>query len=144
MRRIFLAGLIFLLTQCGPAAKSRQSLSSIPAEFIGKFKDDYGISYSISNDKWIQHPNAVYHLISYNSRGKYFIAKNDDKNPSEAGLYSRIDIMEFQNMEPFRWGFCLTAYKAKTVEEAIATAAADRNDPKKGCGGYPFSRMKRD
>lgn len=144
MKRIFLIGLLFVLTQCGPAAKNRQTLSSVPAAFIGNFKDDYGISYSISNDKWVQHPNAVYHLISYNSAEKYFIAKNDDKNPSEAGLYSRIDVMEFQNMEPFRWGFCLTAYKAKTVEEAIATAAADRSNPKKGCGGYPFSRMKRD
>ncbi len=144
MRKLFFIGLLIVFTQCGPAAKNKQSLSSIPSHFIGNFKDDYGIAYTISNREWIQHPGVVYHLISYNSSGNYFIVRNDDKNPSEAGLYSRIDMMEFQNMEPYGWGFCLTAYKAKTPEEAIATAAADRSNPKKGCGGYPFSRMKKE
>lgn len=144
MNKIFLTGLLVVLIHCGPAAKNKQSLSSIPAEFIGNFKDDYGIKYTISNSQWIQHPGIIYHLISYNSSEKYFIARNDGKNPSEAGLYSRIDVMDFQNMEPFRWGFCLTAYKAQTPEEAIAAAAADLSNPRKGCGGFPFSRMKRE
>ncbi len=144
MRRSFFIGILILFTQCGPAAKNKQSLSAIPAGFIGNFKDDYDIRYTISDRAFIQHPGIIYHLISYNSSEKYFIARNDDKNPSEAGLYSRIDVMEFKGMEPYTWGFCLTAYKAKTAEEAIATAAADRNNPKKGCGGFPFSRMKRE
>lgn len=121
----------------------RSTISNIPQNIKGNFKDDYDIAYTINDSVWIQHPNVKYHLISYDSKGKYFIAGNDAKNPSEAGLYTRIDITHFENMEPFRWGFCLTKYNAKTIEEAMAAASADRANPRKGCGGYPFSRMKR-
>jgi len=136
--------LILAFANCkGPSKINDASPEAIPADMLGDFKDDYNISYTITEKEWIQHPDARYHLISYNEKEQYFVARNDEKNPSEAGLYSRIDVMYFQNMGPFHWGFCLTAYKAKTAEEAIATAAADRNNPKKGCGGFPFSRMKR-
>jgi len=99
--------------------------------------------YTINDSVWIQHPGIKYHLLNYNSKGQFFIAKNDTANPGEAGLYTRIDITHFENMEPFLWGFCLTVYNAVTAEEAAATPSGDRNNPKKGCGGYPFSRMKR-
>jgi hypothetical protein len=65
------------------------------------------------------------------------------KNPGDAGLYTRIDFMQFNNMQSWLWGYCLTAYNAKTDAIAEAAAQADRANPKKGCGGYPFSRMKR-
>jgi hypothetical protein len=51
--------------------------------------------------------------------------------------------MDFSNMEPFRWGFCFTVYDANTDSLAEVTAHADRQNPKKGCNGFPFSRMKR-
>lgn len=144
-RFAFFVILVFVLAGCGPSARGRSSsLESIPKELMGNFKDDYGISYSINDSVWIQHPNIKYHFIAYNSNEKYFIAGNDDKNPSGGGLYSRIDIIYFSGMEPYRWGFCLTAYKAKTADEAMATKAADKDNPKKGCGGFPFSRMKRE
>lgn len=144
MNKIIAAFFFLAFAGCtGVKKTTSSSLKKIPAELLGNFNDDYDISYTINNDVWIQHPGIQYHLISYDSKGEYFIAKNDAGNPSEAGLYTRIDIMHFQGMEPFTWGFCLTAYKAKSIEEAIATASADRNNPKKGCGGYPFSRMKR-
>jgi len=79
----------------------------------------------------------------YNSAGQYFIAKNDDANPSDRGLFTRIDIMYFEDMEPWRWGFCLTAYKAASIQEAVDTVPADRSNPLKGCNGFPFTRMKR-
>ncbi len=144
-RLVFFVALVFTLTRCGPSARGRSSsLESIPKELMGNFKDDYGVSYSINDSVWIQHPNIKYRFIAYNSNEKYFIAKNDDKNPSEGGFYSRIDITYFSGMEPYRWGFCLTAYKAKTADEAMATKAADKDNPKKGCGGFPFSRMQRE
>ena len=117
-------------------------LDEIPASLLGNFRDDYGINYTINNRVWTQHPNIKYHLIEYNKDGQYFLAKNDDKNPSESGLFTRIDVMNFNGMKPYLWGFCLTAYNAKTLEEAASKLSADRNNPKKGCGGYPFSRMK--
>lgn len=126
------------------AAQNFQSVTdSIPSMVKGNFTDDYGIRYTISDSLWTQHPNAKYHIIKWNTKDQYLIARNDSKNPSEAGLYTRIDYMSFTNMEPFLWGFCLTIYNAPNDAAAEATAAADRVNPRKGCGGYPFSRMKR-
>ena len=115
----------------------------IPAFVLGNFMDDYGIRYNITDSLWTQKPGIRYHIIKWNTKEQWLIAKNDDKNPSEPGLYSRIDYMPFSNMKPFAWGFCLTVYNAKTDSIAEFSAKADRGNPKKGCGGFPFSRMKR-
>lgn len=110
---------------------------------IGEFTDDYKISYSISDSLWIQHPNMKFHIIKWNKKKQYLVAKNDSLNASDANKYTRIDYMQFEGMEPFKWGFCLTSYDAETDKIAEKTAYADRSNPKKGCNGYPFSRMKR-
>ena len=123
-------------------SRSHTLADTIPAEIRGNFNDDYGISYSISDSLWVQHPNIQYHIISCDTAAKYILAKNHADNPGEKGLYTRIDYMSFSNMAPFKWGFCLTVYDAKTIEEARTKAVADRLNPKKGCGGFPFSRMK--
>jgi hypothetical protein len=115
----------------------------IPSQLKGEFKDDYGIRYTINDTLWVQHPNIKYHIISWNNEGQYLLAINDKNNPSDKELYTRIDYMRFDNMKPFQWGFCLTVYDAKTIEDAKYKAAADRGNPRKGCGGFPFSRMKR-
>jgi hypothetical protein len=92
---------------------------------------------------WLQLPRTRFHIIRWNLSKQYLIAKNDVHNPGDGGQYTRIDFMQFTDMEPWKWGYCLTAYNAKTDAEAEATAAADREHPKKGCNGYPFSRMKK-
>ena len=115
---------------------------SIPYMF-GKFADDYDILYTVNDSLWIQEPGIKYHILKWNKIEQYFIAKNDDKNPSEAGLYTRIDYMQFKNMKPWLWGFCYTAYKAKNDSIAEQALSADRSNPIKGCNGYPFSRMKK-
>ncbi|MEO8770135.1 MAG: hypothetical protein ABI402_08625 [Ferruginibacter sp.] len=115
---------------------------TIPFMF-GYFNDDYDILYTINDSLWIQQPGIKYHILKWNKKEQYCIAKNDDKNPSEAGLYTRIDYMQFKNMKPWLWGFCYTAYKAKNDSIAEHALAADRSNPKKGCKGYPFSRMKK-
>lgn len=135
-----------LFFNCGPVNKINKvpALKNIPADMRGNFQDDYGIRYTISDTSWIQHSNIKYHLLSYDSAGQFFIARNAATNSGEPGLYTRIDVMRFENMEPWLWGFCLTIYNAKTIEEAITKQKADRTNPRKGCGGYPFSRMKRE
>ncbi len=114
-----------------------------PAFAIGSFTDDYGITYAINDTLWVQNPTTKYHIIKWNPEKQYLIAKNDNANPSDANKYTRIDYMVFKEMEPWQWGFCLTAYKAETDSIAEQMALADRQNPKKGCNGYPFSRMKR-
>ena len=116
---------------------------SVPVLLKGQFADDYDIRYTITDSLWTQHPNARYHILKWNTKEQYIIARNDDGNPGEKGLYSRIDYMLFSNMEPWRWGFCLTIYNAPSDSLAEAQAVADRKNPRKGCNGYPFSRMKR-
>ena len=116
---------------------------SIPVRFSGNFTDDYGIHYTITDTLWTQHSGINYHIIKWDTIGQYLLAKNDSHNPGEANLYTRIDYMWFENMAPFYWGFCLTVYDAKTPEEAETKARANRENPKKGCGGFPFSRMKK-
>lgn len=148
MKTLTICLFLFLLFFAG---KERRTLQihqevmndSIPAHLKGDFMDDYGIHYSISDRVWIQQPNVKYHIIRCNREEQYLIARNDHQNPGEAGLYTRIDYMSFDNMAPYLWGFCLTVYNAKTDSLAETTAQADKKNPKKGCNGFPFSRMKK-
>ncbi len=136
--------ILFMLTAFAEAyAYKVIGIDTIPLMIKGNFKDDYGIYYKINDVLWTQLPKAKYHIISSNSKEQFLIAKNDESNSSEPGLYTRIDYMTFNNMEPFLWGFCLTTYNAKTIDEALGKKVADRTNPRKGCNGFPFSRMKR-
>ncbi len=142
---IFVILLTTIFVACHTTLKSKNyNLQQIPKSLLGKFKDDYGSIYQIQPKEWIQDGNIKYHLLQYNKRENYFIAQNDNGNPSDRGLYSRIDIMYFENMKPWVWGYCLTTYKAASVQEAMNTVTVDRINPRKGCNGYPFSRMKRE
>ncbi len=113
-----------------------------PEFALGNFTDDYGISYTINDSLWVQNPNMKFSIIKWNPEKQYLVAKNDSSNKTDANKYTRIDYMTFTGMEPFKWGFCLTIYDAETDEIAEKTAYVDRQNPKKGCNGYPFSRMK--
>lgn len=139
-KTIILFLLVFAFAQ--GEARAQQSAKA-PAYMLGSFEDDYQIKYKVTDSLWLQLPNTKFHIIKWNTEQKYIIAKNDSKNPGDGNLYTRIDYMIFDNMEPWKWGYCLTAYNAPTDAAAEATAAADRANPKKGCGGYPFSRMKK-
>jgi len=141
----FLLSLFFFKNNNAVTTADRSAaIDSIPSMLKGEFVDDYDIRYTVNDSLLFMHPRAKYHIIKWNTKDQYFIAKNDTINPSEKGLYSRIDYMYFENMAPWDWGFCLTVYDAKTDAQAETQAVADRKNPRKGCNGYPFSRMKRD
>jgi hypothetical protein len=127
--------LLILFISLAHKSKGNTSITdSIPKQVLGNFIDDYGIRYTVTDTLWTQHSGINYHIIKWNIANQYIIARNDKANPSEAGLYTRIDYMSFQNMAPFHWGFCLTVYNAATETEAEIKAQADRQNPKKGCG----------
>ncbi|MEJ7625851.1 MAG: hypothetical protein WKF35_03225 [Ferruginibacter sp.] len=111
--------------------------------FKGKFTDDYSIRYTINDTLFLQEPGVRYRILLWNTTKQYIIAKNGAHNPTEKNLYTRIDYMKFTGMEPYHWGFCYTSYKAASKKEALLTIPADRLQPKKGCNGFPYSRMKR-
>jgi len=135
--------IVLLLIAFASIANAQTSKPKAPEFALGSFTDDYGISYTINDTLWIQNPKTKYHIIKWNPEKQYLVAKNDVGNKTDGNKYTRIDYMTFSGMEPYLWGFCLTAYDAETDEIAEKTAAADRQNPKKGCNGYPFSRMKR-
>ena len=137
---VFLAVLLFL---SNGEASAKHSSDTIPSFIKGSFSDDYGIGYVVSDTLWKQLPRAQYHIIESNAAGQYLIARNGSGNSTEPGLFSRIDYMRFNNMAPYEWGFCYTVYKASSVEEARNATPADRQNPRKGCNGFPFSRMKK-
>jgi len=148
MIKAFIIGAI-LFTLCKqqafsqPADSTHTVKKTLPAFLIGTFGDDYGITYTINDTLWIQHPGAKYHIIDFDTTEQYLLVQNDKANKTNGGLFTRIDYMNFTGMEPWRWGFCLTIYDAVTLEKAKATITADRKNPKVGCSGFPFSRMKR-
>lgn len=137
-----IAALLFLI-QCSPALRQPTHEKEIPELLLGHFTDDYGNHYSISRHEWVQHPGMRFKILEYHADGPFIIAQNHAANTQDAGLFTRIDITWFQNMLPWQWGFCLTEYKASSADAARAAPAALRATPKTGCGGYPFSRMKR-
>lgn len=122
---------------------TRLMVDSVPALLTGKFMDDYGNRYTITDSVWVQHPKSRYHIIKWNHAEQFIIAKNDSANTSGVGLFTRIDYTVLPNMEPYQWGFCLSVYDAKSESLAEGGYRADKKNPRTGCNGFPFSRMKR-
>ena len=144
LRFIFFLIIINNCVSCqssGMLAKNKTE--SIPAFVKGNFIDDYGIQFTIDDSVWTQLPNVKYHIIEWDTTAQFLLARNDKNNPGDQGLFTRIDYMLLPVMDPFKWGFCLTEYKARSMEEARAAVSADRLNTKTGCNDYPFSRMKR-
>lgn len=108
----------------------------------GEFTDDYGNTFAISATRLDQQPHGRFHLVEWHADSQYVIARNDAANRSDPGAWTRIDWMPLDGMSPYTWAFCFTAWKATTREAAQSTPAADRSNPRRGCNGYPFSRMR--
>jgi len=147
MRQLILSIFILALSYKGHSGQilngdALLTRDTIPGQLLGQFTDDYGIQYSITDTLWIQQPNVKYHIIRWDWKEGFILARNDNANPSEAGKYTRIDYLMLPDMQPWSWGFCLSVYDATSLELAEKTYAADKANPRKGCNGFPFSRMK--
>lgn len=134
--------IISLFLSCATVRQQTQAIH-LPAWMKGDFIDDYSIRYTMTDTLFTLHTSAIYHIIEWNEKQQYILAKNGANNPTEKGQYTRIDYMQFTGMEPYNWGFCLTVYNAPDAVTARNATPANRTEPKKGCNGFPFSRMKR-
>jgi hypothetical protein len=143
IRRRRLLPVILGLSVCGCVRDAPPGAESIPSFIVGEFIDDYGIRYSVRADEWVQHPDTRYRIRAWHASEQLLIAQNDSANPVDGGLWSRIDWVRLDESAGYEWAFCYAAYNAASREAAIATRATDRASPRIGCGGYPFSRMKR-
>ena len=132
------------IAACAPRVEdAARDSPGAPSQVLGEFEDDYGIGYSISEREWRQGSVFRFEIQQWHAGDKYLIARNHAGNPSDAGLWTRIDWVELEGMPPYEWAFCLSAYKAVTAAEAEQTTIANRDTPKTGCNGHPFSRMRR-
>ena len=145
--RMLAGSLLAGFALCGAVSQQPQQTPGErwpPAALVlGTFDDDYGSRHVVTREVWMHGKSARYEVVRWNAKEQYLIAHNAATNPSEAGLWSRIDWMPLENMPPFTWAFCMSAYKAKTFEEAEQTTIAKRDAPKTGCNGFPFTRMKK-
>lgn len=110
---------------------------------LGEFEDDYGITYSIGQALWFQQTRTGFHVVRWNPRAQYLIARNDEGNPGDVGRWTRIDWAPLLGIAPYAWAFCLSAYDAATADVAEQARTARRDNLRSGCNGYAFSRMKR-
>jgi hypothetical protein len=113
-----------------------------PSQLQGAFLDDYGNRFRISDTLWEQLPHGRFHIVEWHAAQQFFVAQNDAANSADANLWTRIDWMPLTGMAPYTWAFCMTAYQAPTRDSARNTTAPNRDVPRTGCNGYPFSRMR--
>ena len=140
---LILTGLLALTTYSVTAFAQVTPTSQAPELLRGAFRDDYGIRYNITDTVFSQGARLRYRVVSWHPAEQYLIAQNDRGNPADGGLYTRIDWLLLNDMAPWTWAYCLTAYRAPTADSARATPPAKRDTPRTGCNGFPFSRMQR-
>ena len=125
------------------AVTNSAHVSQAPAALLGAFTDDYGGRYRITSTAWQHGTRNRYDVVAWYPDSQFVIARNAETNPTDGGMWTRIDWMPLEGMAPYTWAFCLSAYKAPTREAAQATQVANRGTPRTGCSGFPFSRMQR-
>jgi hypothetical protein len=133
--------LLFHLSCTSSRQKSKDEVS-VPTYMQGTYEDDYGIQHEISDELWFQKPTLRYHIKEWNLEEQYLIAKNDSANLTDSNLWTRIDWVVLDNMEPYGWAFCISSYSKESAEEAKMVENINPETPRTGCNGYPFSRMK--
>ncbi len=135
--------IVVLLTMFSACTTARINSNSatIPEMVIGDFHDDYGSAYSITESRWTHDSTYRYNILEWYPKQQFVIARNDSLNPVDANLFTRIDFVPLDNMEPWKWAYCLTAYDAPSPESAAATSA-NAASPRDGCNGFPFTRMQ--
>lgn len=125
-----------------PGSRSAGRSGAPPLALLGEFVDDYSIEYTIGELLWTQGSAARYHVVEWNAGGRYVLARNDTHNPSAAGLWSRIDWVRLDDSD-FAWAYCYAIYDAGSLDEARTAPPSVREEPRTGCNGFPFSRMRR-
>lgn len=140
---MFLRPLILAVLVLPAALAGQDHGDRIPTEFLGRFMDDYGIRYEITETVWAQGSEARFHIVEWDLEKEYLVARNDSENPTEPGLWTRIDFVRLEADSEYPWAFCYAVYDATTRAEAESAAQSDRETPRTGCNGFPFSRLRR-
>lgn len=124
-------------------AQASIEAGAFPSALSGAFVDDYGVRYTVGPDVWLHGDAARYHIIDSDVANRFIIAQNDEGNPGQAGLWTRIDWVLLDPSSEFGWGYCYAVYDAASPDAARAAADSDRDTPRTGCNDFPFTRMRR-
>ncbi|HRN52513.1 MAG TPA: hypothetical protein PK788_03405 [Gemmatimonadaceae bacterium] len=131
-----------IASEAGAQASEREGAVP-PALVIGRFVDDYDIRYEVTPTTFRHGSRTRYRIAEWHVRERFFVAQQEPDSTGRAP-WVRVDWMEFSGMPPYTWGYCFTVYGATTAAAARTAAPANRETPRTGCGGFPFSRMRRD
>lgn len=115
--------------------------TAIIAHPTGSFQDDYNIRYDISDSTWTQFPGNRYRIVPATDSSQVLFLHQSATDSTEA-RWTRVDWMTFNDMEPWTWGFCYSAWDLPSMQAAESAEPADASTPMTGCGGFPFSRMQ--
>lgn len=119
-------------------------LGQAPPGLMGAWADDYGSRHQVGDSLWSHDGSNKYEILRWDSAGQFAIARNAASNGADAGRFTRIDWMRLDDMAPFVWAFCLSIWDAPTADSAARVTLARRDTPRTGCGGFPFTRLKRE
>ena len=122
--------IIFLLLILLPPTKSdrQQKVSAKPPAYMtGSFEDDYQEHYKINDTLWIQLPNTRFHIIKWDTEKQYIIARNDNHNPGDRGLYTRpgVTYSQISDIPPNQVCLVWDAARRSTLIQDFAPIAAD-------------------
>ena len=117
-----------------------------PRTLLGHWADDYGSRHVIADSLWTHEGANRYEILRWDSAGQFAIARNASTNRGQPGLFTRIDflLLEGAAMAPYVWAFCLTVWDAPSADSAANVRTARRDTPRSGCGGFPFTRLRRE
>lgn len=142
MRRVHMLSSILCSLAFSAVEAAAQSPASPPPLVLGRFVDDYDIRYEVTAETFLHGSRARYRIAEWHAAERFFIARRDADSTGQAP-WVRVDWMEFTAMPPYTWGYCFTVYDAASVDAARSAPPAQREMPRTGCGGFPFSRMRR-
>lgn len=124
------------------AAVGPSSSGAAPSFVLGNFIDDYGGHHAITATEWRQGDDDRYRIVRWNADQRYLIAENGSSSPTSLGRWTRIDWLRLDGLPPYTWAFCFSAYEAPTAAAAESSMVAKPDTPRRGCNGYPFTRMR--
>lgn len=122
---------------------ARETEGRAPPALLGEWVDDYGIRSLITDTLWVQLPSATYRVVRWEAGEQFLVAQNHPENPADGRLYTRMDWVPLPESAPWEWAYCLATWDANSAEGAAAAPIPDRDQLMAGCGGHPFSRMRR-
>jgi len=116
---------------------------AIPTALRGTFIDDYGTRHTIDDSLWVHGSVNRYHLVEWHPGAHSVITRSGPADAAAGGGFGRIDWLTLAGTDGWEWAFCIVAWDVPSVAAARAVTVADTSHPRSGCGGYPFTRMRR-